>query len=95
MDKWIIKDNIKRGKTIFLEGDEVLVFRRKSNGHPRALKDNETYIIRKIENDSLIVAQRSSDDVGFSEPVKVHKTYMISKRYLREVKINSILNQTK
>jgi len=95
MDKWVIKDGIKRGKTKFLEGDEVIVFRRKNNGHPRALKDNEAYIIIKIENDSLIVAQHSSDAVGFLEPIKVHKTYMISKRYLREIKINSILEQTK
>jgi len=95
MDKWVIKDGIKRGKTKFLEGDEVVVFRRKNNGHPRALKDNETYIIRKIENDSLIVAHHSSDGVGFLEAIKVHKTYMISKRYLREIKINSILDQTK
>lgn len=93
MNNWVIKDNIKRGKTKFFIGDEVIVFRRKNNGHPRSLKDNENYIIRKIENDCLFVSKNSS--IIISELIKVHKTYMISKRYLREVKINSILKETK
>lgn len=95
MNNWCIIDDIKRGKTEFIEGDEVMVFRRKPNGHPRGLNDDEFYIVQKIENDSLIVAQHSSDGVGFLQPVKVHKTYMISKRFLREIKINSILKETK
>lgn len=95
MDNWSIKDKIKRGKTKFIEGDEVVLFRRKKNGYPRSLKDNEAYIIRKIENDCLFVAQRSSDNIGFLQPIKVHKTYMIKKQFLREIKINSILKETK
>lgn len=97
MNNWVIKDNIKRGKTKFFIGDEVIVFRRKNNGHPRSLKDNETYIVRKVENDCLIITEaRIGYETSFiDEHKKVHKTYMISKRYLREVKINSILKETK
>lgn len=94
MNTWCIIDDIKRGKTEFSEGDEVLVFRRKTNGHPRGLKDDKIYFVKKIENDCLIVAEHSSDGIGFLQPIKVHKTYMISKRFLREIKINSILKET-
>jgi hypothetical protein len=91
INNWCTIDDIKRGKIDFIAGDEVMFFRRKSNGYPKGLNDDDFYIVRKKENDSLIVAKHSLDGVGFLQPIKVHKTYMISKRFLREIKINNIL----
>lgn len=88
---WKLKDMIKRGIITFHKGDSVIVFRRKSNGYPRSIKDNEEYIITGIEDSSLIVSKHSTDGIGFLPPKKVHKTYMIQKFMIRDLKINSIL----
>jgi len=93
VNTWVIKDKIKRGMMVFEEGDEVICFHRKSNGHPKAIKDGITYVIRHIDSDGhIIVAQHSSDGVGFLQSIRVHKMYMMSKSALRDIKINSILN---
>ncbi len=95
MNNWIIKDKIKRGLIDFNLGDEVICFCRKSNGHPKSIKDGVVYVIKHIDLDGhLMVAQRSSNGVGFLQPVRVHKTYMINTSELRNVKLNSILNET-
>ena len=87
-----IKDKIRRGEITFGIGDEVVVYTRKSNGHPRSLKDGVSYIIRSIDMDGHItVAQHSSDGVGFLQSTRVHKMYMIKLSDLREFKLNSIL----
>lgn len=91
MKKYFIKDKIKQGEISYNIGDEVVVVRRKKNGHPRNLKDGISYIIRDIENDNLIVAEHSSDGIGFLQPIKVHKTYVCNKSLLRDIKINDIL----
>ena len=96
MNNWKIKDNIKRGFISFEVGDEVVCFHRKGNGHPRAIKDSITYIIKSIDLDGhLLVAQHSSDGIGFLSPIRVHKIYMIQKNTMRDIKLNSILNETK
>jgi len=89
----VITDKIKRGEISYNIGDQVVVFRRKSNGHPRSLKDDITYVVRGIDLDGHItVAQHSTDGVGFLQSIRVHKMYMINKSTLRDIRLNSILN---
>ena len=94
MNSWKINDMIKRGIITYHKGDDVVIFKRKSNGYPVGIKDDVVYNIRVVERDSIYVAQHSSDGVGWLQPIKVHKTYMISKRILRNIKLNSILDET-
>ena len=93
MDNWKLIDMIKRGSITYHKGDDVVVLRRKLSGYPRGIKDGETYIIREVINDDIVVAQNSLDGVGWLQSIKVHKTYMISKRILRNIKLNSILDE--
>lgn len=91
MDTWTILNKIKDGKVKFRVDDKVICFRRKSNGHPRSIKDDVEYTIKSIINDDLVVSTHSLDGIGWNQSIKVHKTYMISKADLREIKINEIL----
>jgi hypothetical protein len=38
---------------------------------------------------------RASDGVGFMQPIRVHKTYMINKSELRNIKLNYLFDETK
>lgn len=88
-----IKDQIKSGKISFNVGDEVICFRRKPNGHPRAIKDNVVYTIKEVNDDGhLHVAMRSNDGIGWMQTIRVHKYYMIRRDLLRDIKLDSILN---
>lgn len=96
MNIQIIKDKIKSGSVEYKVGDEVICFHRKSNGHPRSIKDGVTYIIRNIDPDGHItVAQHSTDGIGFLQSIRVHKMYLISKPILRDIKLNSLFSETK
>jgi hypothetical protein len=96
MNEWVLNDMIKKGVVSYQVGDEVVVLKRKSNGHPRSIKDGVVYVVRNVDLDGHItVAQHSLDGVGFLQPIRVHKTYMIVKSILRDIKLNSILNETK
>ena len=91
---WKIKDMIKNGIITYDIGDEVVLLKRKKSGYPKSIKDDEVYIITNIENDNISIAQHSSDGIGWINQAKVHKTYLINKSKLRDIKINSILNET-
>ncbi len=92
MNIWEIQDKIKRGLVSYELGDEVICFVRKNNGHPKAIKDGVVYLIKHIDLDGhLMVAQRSSNGIGFLQPVRVHKIYMIKNSDLRDIKLNKIL----
>lgn len=91
MKKLYIKDKLRQGDITYNVDDEVVVVRRKKNGYPHSLKDDVIYIVRRIENDNLIIAQHSSDGVGFLSPIKVHRTYVCNKSLLRDIKIDDIL----
>lgn len=97
MKKYFIKDKIKQGEISYNIGDEVVVVRRKNNGHPRRLKDDVVYVVIKIENDDLFVTDadtfRSVSSVQLNNAKKVNRTYMIPKYILRDIKINDILNK--
>lgn len=93
MNEWVINDMIKMGKVTYNIGDEVVILKRKPNGHPRGIKDNVTYTIKHIDSDGhLMVASRSSNGIGFLQPIRVHKTYVINKSILRDIKLSSILD---
>lgn len=92
LDDWVIKDKIKKGLIHYNVGDEVVIYKRKSSGYPKSIKDGITYVIRHIDSDGhMIVSQHSSDGIGFLQSIRVHKMYMMNKSVLRDMKINSIL----
>jgi hypothetical protein len=95
MNTWILRDRIKRGFISFKEGDEVVCFNRKSNGHPKSIKESVTYVVKGVDLDGhLMVHQRSGNGIGFLQPIRVHKIYMIPKIILRDIKLNNLLNET-
>lgn len=95
MNPAVIKDMIKSGKVPYLDGDEVVVFKRKTNGHPRALKDGVSYFIKSVDADGhLHVREKSGDGHGWMQPIRVHKMYMINKSVLRDIKLNSLFDET-
>jgi hypothetical protein len=95
MNEWTLKDMIKKGTVPYSIGDEVVILKRKSNGHPRSIKHGITYIIKHIDFDGhLIVAQHSTDGIGYLQSIRVHKMYVINKSLLRDIKLNSLLDET-
>lgn len=91
MNQSILKDKIKRGLILYEIGQEVVILRRKPNGHPRSIKDGVTYIVKSIDSDGhLTVAEHSSNGIGFLQSIRVHKMYVINKSLLRDIKLESI-----
>lgn len=94
MDTRVIVDRIRDGKVTYNIGELVTCFRRNSRGHPKKIKDNVEYkiISKNIEDLIIIDAYHFSDihKIG-NDRIKVHRSYMISKAALRELKINEIL----
>jgi len=100
MDTGNLIGYIKNGSVDYEVGDKVICFRRNSRGHPRSIKDDVEYTIKSITYDDLHVATHSLDGIHFSKlgvfigwnnEIKVHKSYMISRKALRDIKINEIL----
>ena len=87
MDTGNLIGYIKNGSVDYKVGDKVICFRRNSRGHPRSIKDDVEYTIKSITYDDLFVATNSLD----GNWIKVHKSYMISRKALRDIKINEIL----
>ena len=81
-----IKDRIDISN--YAVGQTVMVVRRKKNGHPRALVDNQPYQIKRIENDCLIL-----HNLKFRTPseVKVHFSYCLNLQLMRDEIINDLL----
>lgn len=81
-----IKDRIDI--TDYQIGQSVIVVRRKLNGHPKALVDNEPYQIKRIENDNLIL-----HNLKFRTPneIKVHYSYCVNLQLMRDEVINDLL----
>jgi hypothetical protein len=93
-------DKIESGKISFLEGDKVVVFRRKANGYPRCLEDNKIYEISKKEGDFLFLIEpgvkNEYDSAGFivnykNKEYKVHRSYLIPLSLNRGILINDFL----
>ena len=87
MDNWIIVDRIKRGILYYNIGDEVVLFRRKGK-YTQDIDDKQTYTITDIQGDFLIVNKKSLNGMGWMAPIKVHKTYMVPKYGIRDIKID-------
>jgi hypothetical protein len=85
----MIKDLIKSGIINYKIGDEVIVWRRKGNGYPKSLKDETVYKIVGILSDGHLYIKEKSK--SFTLPIKIHKSYMISKLDLRNLKLKQIL----
>ena len=92
--EWRLADMIKKGMIPYAIGDKVVVFRRKSNGYPKSIKDNIEYTIKRVENQSIEVALNSSDGVGWLQSIKVHKTYMLPKYILRDINLKKLLDDS-
>jgi hypothetical protein len=88
---WKFDDMCKRGIITYDKGDEVIVFKRKSDGHPRSLKDDIIYTIYDVNVDGHLLV-RFRQGTRWSQTIKIHKKYVISKTQLRDIKINEILN---
>lgn len=89
--EWRITDMIEKGLVSYIKGEKVVLFRRKSNGYPKGIKDGVEYTIRDISGEGIQVALNSSDGVGWLQSIKVHKTYMIPKYALRDINLNLLL----
>lgn len=90
--EWKITDMIEKGLVSYVKGEKVVLFRRKSNGYPKGIKDGVEYTIRGIYGEGIEVALNSSDGVGWLQSIKVHKTYMIPKYALRDINLNILLS---
>lgn len=84
---------IKSGSIRYKKGDKVVIFRRKKSGYPKAILDGVEYTVRNLENESLQVALHSSDGVGWMQPIKVHRSYMIPKNVWRDFRLTLILEE--
>ena len=95
MVSWKIQDMIKRGILRHKVNDEVVVFYRKKNGYPRALKDDVIYYVNSILPDGHIFlsTNRKSGKIQ-TKLIKVHGKYVVNKSALRDIKLNSILSKT-
>lgn len=82
---------IKSGQIRCIEGDKVVIFRRKKSGYPKAILDGVEYTVRHTDNESLRVAVHSSDGHGWMQPIKVHRSYMVPKNIWRDWKLSLIL----
>jgi hypothetical protein len=72
-------------------GDRVVVFRRKTNGHPKSLKDGKVYKVLNIIGEDIEV-----EGEGFFKSViriKVHKSYLITIDFVRDELISQIIGE--
>ena len=90
MNVWKLIDKIKSGKVTYLPGDELVLIRRKSNGYPNAIKDDETWFLVKVDGEYFIITKRALDKT-FPLEKKIHQTYFVPKYYLRHLKIEELL----
>ena len=90
--EWLISDLIEKGLIIYFKGEKVVLFRRKSNGYPRGIKDGVEYTVRGIYGEGIEVALNSSDGVGWLPSIKVHRSYMIPKYALRDINLKKLLD---
>lgn len=90
--EWKITDMIKKGMINYQVDSEVVLFRKKSNGYPAGIKEYVEYTIKRVEGEAIYVAIHSSDGIGWLQPIKVHRSYMIPKYTLRDINLKKLLN---
>ena len=91
MDTWKIKDMIKSGRIGFTKGSRVVIFRRKKSGYPKGILDNVIYTVRHRDGEMLYLAVNSADGIGWMQPVKVHRSYMVPVEIWRDMRLSLIL----
>lgn len=77
------KDNVS-----FENGDRVVVFRRKKNGHPKILKDGVTYLVKSMIGNDLIL------EIGSNRTAKVDRSYLVPIQLVRDEIIRNLLEDT-
>ncbi len=92
MNVWKLVDKIKSGAVTYSPGDELLLIRRKGNGYPNSIKDDERWFLKKVDNEFLIIAMRSGNGIGWLQEKRIHKTYFLPKYYLRNLKLEELLS---
>lgn len=92
MNTWKLVDKIKSGVVTYSSGDELILIRRKSNGYPNAIKDDERWFLKKEDREFLIIAKHSLDGIGWLQEKRIHRSYFIPKYYLRELKLKELLD---
>lgn len=85
---WKIQNDIKYRNIIFKLNDDVILFKKKSNGYPKSLFIGETYEVIHVELNHITVRHKKLKGIT----AKVAKKYFINKETLRDIKINKILN---
>jgi len=90
--EWRISDMIEKGLVSYVKGDKVVLFRRKSNGYPKGIKNGVEYTIKGIYGEGIEVALKSTDGKGWLQSIKVHRSYMIPKYALRDINLEKLLN---
>jgi hypothetical protein len=90
-----IRDAMQNGTMKYYTGQKVVVFRRKSSGYPKALKDDAVYRVKYTLLDDLVLIEDIDHEAHKFlkiQEYKVNKSYMIPIEYLRDELINQILN---
>ena len=91
MNVWKLVDKIKSGLVTYSPGDELILIRRKSNGYPNSIKDDEQWFLKKEDREFLIIEKSSLDGIGKYQERRIHRTYFIPKYYLRHIKLDELL----
>lgn len=81
-----IRDVVRNGETNFYVGQKVTLFRRKSSGYPRSIKDGLIYTVKQIMYEDLLITDGEKD-------FKVNYTYLIPIEFLRGELINDFLRE--
>lgn len=84
MDAWKIRDLIITGVIKFNINDVVILFRRKGK-NPKNIEYDQDYVVISIDMDFLLVESISK------QVFKIHKTYVVPKYYIRNMKIDKII----
>lgn len=84
MDTWKIRNAIISGAIKFSINDVVILFRRKGR-NPKSIEYGQDYVVISIDMDFLLVESVSK------EVFKIHKTYVVPKYYIRNMKIDKII----
>lgn len=91
----MVKNKIwhKDNSISFNKGDMVIVFRRKSNGHPKRLLDGKKYLVVDVINEDVVLEIESYASSLTKERYKVHKSYLITVDVSRDILISEFLKE--
>lgn len=90
-----IRDAIQNGMVKYYKDQKVVVFRRKANGYPRAMKDGVVYRVKYSLLDDLVLIEDIDHEAHKFLKIreyKVNKSYVIPIEFLRDELISEILN---